>query len=70
MAPKRKSIQSQNPLQSGASTSSFDTTSHVWFHDDKARMDFLENFSRRGIHSKRQVILSDFSDIDLPTIIL
>ena len=69
MAPKRKSTQSQNPLQSGASTSSFDTTSHVWFHDDKARMDFLENFSRRGIHSKRQVILSDFSDIDLLTVI-
>ena len=28
----------------------------------------MENFSRRGIHSERQVILSDFSDIDLPTV--
>ena len=32
-------------------------------------MDFLENFSRRGIHSKRQVILSDFSDTDIPIVI-
>ena len=70
MAPKCKSTPSQNPLCSGASTSSFDPTpSHVWFRDDKAHKDFSENFSRQGIHSERQVILSDLFDTDLPTII-
>ena len=70
MAPKRKSTLSQNPLRFGASTSSSDPTpSHVQFRDDKARKDLSENFSRRGIHSKCQVILSDFFDTDLPTII-
>ena len=33
------------------------------------RKDFSENFSRRGVHSERQVILSDFSDTDLPIVI-
>ena len=32
-------------------------------------MDFFENFSKRGVHSKCQVILSDFSNTDLPSII-
>ena len=45
------------------------TPSHVRFHDDKARKDFLENFSRRGIHSECQVILLNFFNIDLPTVI-
>ena len=69
MAPKRKSSPSQNSFHSGASSSSDTTPSHVWFCDDKACNDFSENFSRRGIHSERQVILSDFFDIDLPTVI-
>ena len=72
MAPKWKSTPSQNPLHSRASSSSpfvDSTTSHVQFHDDKACKDFSENFSRRGIHSERQVILSDFSSTDLPTVI-
>ena len=70
MAPKCKSILSQNPLRFGASTSfSNPTPSHVWFRDDKARNDFSENFSRRGIHLECQVILSNFSNIDLPTVI-
>ena len=72
MAPKRKSTPSWNPLHSGASSSSPSvdyTPSHVWFHDDKAYKDFLEKFLWHGIHSKHQVILSDFSDIDLPIII-
>ena len=69
MAPKRKSTLSQNPLRFGASSSSNPTPSHIQFRDEKARKDFLENFSRRGIHSIRQVILSVFSDIDLPTVI-
>ena len=32
-------------------------------------MDFSENFSWRDIYSERQVVLSDFSNTDLPTII-
>ena len=72
MAPKRKSIPSWNPLHSVASSSSppsDPTPSHVWFHDKKAKLDFSEKFSWRGIHSECQVVLSDFSNIDLPTII-
>ena len=72
MAPKKsKSTPSRNPLRSGASfSSSVDPTrSYVRFRDDKARQDFSKNFSRRGIHSESQVILSDFSNIDLPIVI-
>ena len=70
MAPKCKSISSQNPFCSRASISSSNPTpSHVWFRDDKAWNDFSENFSRWGIYSERQVILSDFSDTNLPTVI-
>ena len=72
MAPKRKSIPSRNPLRYGASSSSspFDPTpSNVWFRDEKAKSDFSENFSRQGIHSERQVILSDFSNTDLTIVI-
>ena len=68
MAPKRKSTPSRNLLCS--STSSSDPTpTHVWFCDRKAHQDFLENFSKHGIHLERRVVLSDFSDIALPTII-
>ena len=69
MAPKRKSTPSQNSLHFGASSSSDPTPSHVQFHDEKAKSDLFEKFSRRGIHSECQVILSDFSDTDLPTVI-
>ena len=69
MAPKCKSTPSQNPFRSGASSSSDPTPSHVWFRDDKVRKDFSENFSKRGIHSERQVILSDFPDTNLSTVI-
>ena len=70
MASKQKSVLSQNPLRSGASTSSSDPTpSSVWFRDEKAHKNFSENFSRWGIHSERQVILSDFSNTDLPAVI-
>ena len=69
MAPKKnKSTPSRNSLHSGTSSSN-PTPSSVWFRDDKARQDFLENFSRRGNHSKRQVVLSDFSDTDLLIVI-
>ena len=69
MAPKRKSTLSQNPLCSGASSSSDPTPSHSQFRDEDARKDFLENFSRRGVHSKRRVILVDFADTNLPDVI-
>ena len=70
MAPKKsKSTPSQNPIRSGASSSIDPTPSHVRFRDEKAWMDFSENFSRHGIHSERQVVLSDFFDTDLSTII-
>ena len=71
MAPKRKSGLSWNPLRFEASSSSLTDSTHssVWFRDDKACKDFLENFSRWGIHSKCQVVLSDFFDTDLPTVI-
>ena len=39
------------------------------FHNENAKMDFFENFSRQGIHSECEVLLSDFSDTDQPTII-
>ena len=69
MTPKHKSIPSRNPLCSRAASSSNPTPSSVWFLDEKACQDFSENFSRSGIHSEHQVILSNFSDRDLPTII-
>ena len=69
MAPKRKSTPSQNPLRSGAPSSSDPTPSHLRFHDEDARKDSSENFSWRGVHSKRRVILANFADTDLPTVI-
>ena len=69
MTPKHKSTPSRNPFHSRASTSSDPTPSFVWFCDENARKAFSENFSRRGIHSECQVILADFADIDLPTVI-
>ena len=39
------------------------------FHDDDAHTAFSENFSRRGVHSERQVILADFANTDLLTVI-
>ena len=69
MAPKRKSTPVRNPLYSGASSSSNPSPSTIWFRDDDAFKAFSENFSRRGIHSECQVVLSDFVDIDLPSVI-
>ena len=69
MAPKRKSTPARNPLHFSASSSSDPTLSHILFRDDDAFKEFSENFSRRGIHSKRQVILTDFADTDLPSVI-
>ena len=53
MAPKRKSTLAQNPLHSGASSSSDPSPSTIRFRDDDAFKEFLENFSRQGIHSER-----------------
>ena len=69
MAPKRKSTPARNPLRSGASSSFDPSPSNFQFHDDDAFKAFSENFSRRGIHSEHQVILSDFADTDLPSVI-
>ena len=69
MAPKRKSTPSQNPLSSGASTSSDPTPSHIRFRDEDAQKAFLKNFSQRDIHFERHVILANFTDTDLPDVI-
>ena len=69
MAPKCKSTPTRNPLRSDASFSIDPSPSNVQFRDDDGFKAFSENFSRRGIHLERQVILSDFADIDLPSII-
>ena len=64
MAPK-KSVPSKNPIRCGSFSTSFPSDS-IRFCDEKARNDFFENFSDRVIHSKRQVIFSDFLDTPLP----
>ena len=69
MAPKRKFTPVWNRHHSGASSSSDPTLSHIRFRDDDAFKAFSKNFSRRGIHSERQVILSDFADTNLPFVI-
>ena len=69
MAPKRKSTPTRNPFRSGASSSTDPSPSTVWFRDDDAFKAFSENFSRQGIHSECQVVLSDFTDTDLPSVI-
>ena len=69
LIPKRKSTPAQNPLRSSASSSSDPTLSHIQFRDDDAFKAFSEKFSRRGIHLERQVILTDFADTDLPSVI-
>ena len=69
MTPKRKSTLAQNPLRSGLSSSSNPSPSNVQFRDDDAFKAFLENLFRRGIHSERQVVLSDFANTNLPSVI-
>ena len=46
MAPKRKSTPAQNPLHSGASTSSDHAPFSLRFRNDDAHKAFTENFSR------------------------
>ena len=52
MTPKRKSSPAQNPLHSGASSSSDSAPLSLQFCDDDAHKAFSENFSRRGVHSE------------------
>ena len=68
MAPKRKSTPARNPLHSRASSSSNSVPLSLRLCDDDAHKAFSENFSRRGVHSERQVILADFADTNLPTV--
>ena len=69
MALKCKSTPARNPLRSRASSSSDSAFISFRFHDDDAYKAFSKNFSRRGIHSKCQVILADFADTNLLSII-
>ena len=69
MAPKHKSTPARNLLHSGASSSSDSTPLSLRFRDDDAHKAFSENFSRQGVHSECQVILANFVDTDLPTVI-
>ena len=72
MAPKHKSTPSQNPLRSRATSSSpsaDSTPSHVRFCDEKVHTNFSKKFSRHDIHSECQVVLLDFSNTGLPTVI-
>ena len=63
MTPKRKSTPAQNPFHFGASSSSDHVPFSLRFRNDDAHKAFTENFSRRGIHSERRVILGYFADI-------
>ena len=69
MAPKHKSTPARNTLHSSAFSSSDHVPLSLLFHNDNAYKAFTENFSRRGIHSERRVILGHFADTDLPTVI-
>ena len=69
MIPKHKSTPARNPLHFGASLSFDSAPLSLRFRDDDAHKAFSENFSRQGVHSERQVILADFTDTDLPTVI-
>ena len=69
MAPKHKSTPARNPLHFNASSSFDSAPLSLQFHDDDAHNAFSENFSRRSIHSKRQGILVDFTNTNLPTVI-
>ena len=60
VAPKRKSTLARNPFHSGASTFSDHAPFSLRFCNDDAHKAFTKNFSRRGIHSERRVILGHF----------
>ena len=68
MAPKCKSTPSRNPLHSETSSSD-PTPSYIQFRDEKAHKDFSENFSQRGIHLERHIVLSNFANTILLDVI-
>ena len=69
MALKRKSTPARNPLHSGASSSSDFAPLSLRFCDVDSYKAFSKNFSKRSVHSERQVILVDFTDTNLPIVI-
>ena len=71
MTPKHKSTPTRNPFRFGSSSSSDPIVPllHVRFSDEKAHQDFSKNFSKRGVHPERHVILLNFSNIPLPNVI-
>ena len=70
MVPKRKSAPIWNHFRSGSSSSDPPVPLlDVRFLDKKAHQDFSKNFSKRGVHPKRHVILSNFEDTSLLNII-
>ena len=70
MAPKKsipsKNLTSRRGFSSSSSPSILDS---VRFHDEKAKQDFYDNFSDWAIHSERQIILSNFLDTPLPSVL-
>ena len=68
IAPKHKTSPSWNPFRSEASSSD-PTPFHIRFRDEKALQDFSKNFSKCGVHLERRMILLNFSNTTLPTII-
>ena len=69
LEPKRKSTLARNPLHFGASSSSDHAPLFLRFRNDDAYKAFTKNFSRRGIHSERRVILGHFADTNFSTVI-
>ena len=71
MAPKCKSNLTRNTFRSTSSSSSDlpVPSLHVRFRDEKDHQDFFENFSKRGVHPERHMILSDFAGTPLPDVI-
>ena len=62
----KKSVPSKNPFtRHGSSSSSSFSPNRVWFCDTNSQKDFIENFYDWTIHSKCQVILSDFPNTPL-----
>ena len=64
----KKFCPSKNLICRGSFSSSFAPFDFVRFRNKKARDDFFDNFSKLAIHSKRQVILSNFPDTPLPCV--
>ena len=69
MAPKHKSTLDRNPLHFGASSSSNHAPFSLRFCNNDTCKAFSKDFSWRGIHSERRVVLGQFADTDLPTVI-